>query len=554
MRRRAACHVAVLLLAAFVLALAGVSTPAARAQSAGASSASPVEEKRPQRRERPQRPNPTAKEAPKEEPEADEGEDEKEEEEPDEWLAITGGTVHTVSGPVLHGATVLCKNDVIHAVGPAVAVPEGAQVIDASGYHVYPGLVAAESSGVIRSPDSADAWSLNRSLAMSAGITTAVVGNGAYKTASGTLEGLDVGEDLFESVNYSGNRPTAKARFREALDEARQFQRDVERYKREKSRDPDTDMEEPKRDKLDRAAQGALRLITGERRGIARAESADDLLALAGLAEQYGFELVIRGASEGWTVADELARAGVQCIVFPRRRGEPDDQTNRPNGPTIENARILHDHGVRIAVLPAGTPFFGGNDGIGISLMGLAGRDLLTLPMAAAFAVRGGLPEDAALRSISLDAARLLGIDHRVGSIEVGKDADFAIADGDLLHYMTLVRWTVINGKVAYDKQSDSLFDHIRPPDEEQTPPTDFWPRRLGEEWGGEFLEAIAAEEAARAVAEEKQAEASAEDEGGGKKAPDSEMETDEATPTDDEAKGSDDAPESAKEEARDSG
>ena len=116
--------------------------------------------------------------------------------------------------------------------------------------------------------------------------------------------------------------------------------------------------------------------------------------------------------------------------------------------------------------------------------MGLVGRDLMNLPMEAAFAVRGGLPDDAALRAITIDAARLLGIDRRVGSIEIGKDADFAIVDGDMLHYMTLVRWTVVNGRVAYDKQKDSLLDHIRPDgDINAPPPPDFWPRRLGEAW-----------------------------------------------------------------------
>ena len=100
--------------------------------------------------------------------------------------------------------------------------------------------------------------------------------------------------------------------------------------------------------------------------------------------------------------------------------------------------------------------------------------------MEAAFAVRGGLPEEAAVQAITLDAARILGVDHRVGSIEVGKDADFAIVDGDLLHYMTLVRWTVVNGRVAYDKKKEGLLDHIRPDgDRNAPPPSDYWPRAL---------------------------------------------------------------------------
>ena len=174
-------------------------------------------------------------------------------------------------------------------------------------------------------------------------------------------------------------------------------------------------------------------------------------------------------------MAGEMARAGLQAVITPRTRRDRDERTNRPNGSSIENARILHEHGVPLAIIPLST---------GTSTMGLAGRDLLHLPMEAAFAIRGGLPDEAALRAITLGAARILGIDHRVGSIEVGKDADFAIVDGDLLHYMTLTRWTVVNGRIAYDKQKDSLFNHIRPGgDLDAPPPRDDWPRRLGEGW-----------------------------------------------------------------------
>ena len=117
-------------------------------------------------------------------------------------------------------------------------------------------------------------------------------------------------------------------------------------------------------------------------------------------------------------------------------------------------------------------------------MSGLAGRDLLHLPMEAAFAVRGGLPEDAAIRAITLDAARLLGVAERIGSIEVGKDADFVITDGDLLHYMTLAKYTVVNGRIAYDQAKEGLLGHIRPGgDPAPAPPADHWPRRLGDPW-----------------------------------------------------------------------
>jgi adenine deaminase len=99
--------------------------------------------------------------------------------------------------------------------------------------------------------------------------------------------------------------------------------------------------------------------------------------------------------------------------------------------------------------------------------MGLAGRDLMTLPMEAAFAIRGGLQQDAALRAITVDAAEMLGVDHRLGSIEVGKDANIIVCDGDLFHYRSFVQWAVVDGKMMYDKQQSSYFAHIRPRAEE---------------------------------------------------------------------------------------
>ncbi|MBM4094898.1 MAG: amidohydrolase family protein [Planctomycetes bacterium] len=215
-----------------------------------------------------------------------------------------------------------------------------------------------------------------------------------------------------------------------------------------------------------------MKLLRGELTAVASADTVHQLQDLIGLAETFNLRIVVRGATEGWIVAPEMARVGMRAIVTPRTRVDRDELTNRPNGSSIENARILHERGVPLAIIPSNPS---------ISLGGLAGRDLWHLAMEAAFAVRGGLSNDAAVRAITIDAARILGIDHRVGSIEVGKDADFAIVDGDLLHYMTLVRWTVVNGRIAYDKEKEALLDHIRPGgNRDAPPPPDYWPRRLG--------------------------------------------------------------------------
>jgi len=85
------------------------------------------------------------------------------------------------------------------------------------------------------------------------------------------------------------------------------------------------------------------------------------------------------------------------------------------------------------------------------------------LPMEAAFAIRGGLNEKAALRAITIDAARILGVGERIGSLEAGKDADLIITDYEIFDYRSFVQWAVVNGRQVYDKQTAPYFAHIRP-------------------------------------------------------------------------------------------
>jgi len=393
---------------------------------------------------------------------------------PDRFFAVTGATVHTVSGPTLSGPTVLSKNGKITAIGHDVAIPEKAEVLDASGFYLYPGLVAVRSSSIVGSDppdDNTDVFGLYMTLGLAGGITTVASGNTAAKLTFGTLEDHVLKRKLLHTLQYSTQNPDGRRKFRQQLDRVRQYLRDLDAHEEEKKTDPKA--KPPDKAWLKREYETALKLLRHELTAVADANTAHELQDLATLAEGYGLRIVVRGAREGWVVAPAMARAGLRAVITPRTRRDPDERLNRPNGSSIENARILHDHGVTFAIVPASTR---------IATWGIAGRDLMHLPMEAAFAVRGGLPGDAAIRAITIDAARILGVDHRVGSIEVGKDADFSIVDGELLHYMTMVRWTVVNGRIVYDKQKDSLLNHIRPDGKlDAPPPADHWPRSLGE-------------------------------------------------------------------------
>ncbi|MGE3166484.1 MAG: amidohydrolase family protein [Planctomycetota bacterium] len=392
------------------------------------------------------------------------------------WLAIEGGTVHTVSGPVLRETTVLVKDGKIHAIGSRVQIPESAERVDARGHHVYPGLIAVRSRGLVGERDpqnSTDVFSLNLTLGLAGGLTTVMAGNVAVKLTAGTLEGHVIPERVFEPLEYRNSRPEDRRRVREGMTRVAAYRAELAEYEREKSKDPQR--KAPDKGWLRGEYSKYLDLIEGRAIALGSATTWAEITGYCELAQQFGFALVLDGAEEGWAVAAEMARAGVGAIITPRIRRDPAPELIAASGSCIENAARLHEGGVVFAVVPQMAI---------ISLDGRAGRDLFNLPFEAAFAVRGGLPPDVALRSITLDAARVLGLDRRLGSIEVGKDADFAVVDGDLLHYQTLVRWTIVNGRIVYDRMKDTLLDHIRPPADPNAPPMiDGWPRDLGEEF-----------------------------------------------------------------------
>jgi imidazolonepropionase-like amidohydrolase len=392
----------------------------------------------------------------------------------DTFLAVINGRVHTVTGPLLHGATILCKNDRIVAIGNDVPLPQECEVVDARDRFVYPGLVASGSAGILGAPspeDSTDLFSLNMNLAMAAGITTTMVGNDVAKVTFGSADGIMVRKNVYYNLSYSSRSPLEKQKLRAEFERVRGYNRDLARHELEKANNKDA--KPPDKEWLKGRYDELRKLMAGETIAVASANTAHELQELAELAEQYRFRLVVRGAAEGWIVADTLGRAGVSAVVTPRTMATPNDDAIRPTGSTIENARILHDAGVPVAIAPL-API--------ISVGGLAGRDLLNLNMEAAFAVRGGMADRDALESITITPARMMGVDSRVGSLEVGKDADILVTDGDILYYMTQVQYCIVNGRVAYDKSKDTLFGHIRPTGKHQIDSfDDQWPKKL--EW-----------------------------------------------------------------------
>jgi imidazolonepropionase-like amidohydrolase len=175
----------------------------------------------------------------------------------------------------------------------------------------------------------------------------------------------------------------------------------------------------------------------------------DDIRDLVGLAKEYNYRLVLEGVQEGWLLADELNSAGVSVIVTPRNQMAAREGFEDTSGSSIAMAAVLESAGVPFAINA-----MSGSIGLG----GIVGRDLMSLPFEAAFAVRGGASEQAALAAITIVPAELLGLQDRIGSLEEGKDADILIMDAHPLDYRAYVETAFVNGKVYYRRDVNRVF------------------------------------------------------------------------------------------------
>jgi len=406
--------------------------------------------------------------------------DEEEPKEKDRYLVVIGADIHTGKGEVLRDARMLAKNGKIVAIGyddfdvPGLDFDQDVpvderdyeiEILDASNVtngRVYPGMVAISSSGLFGGSgdlrDTIDMFNSNMILGLAAGITTSGQSSSTAKLkrhlpSAGRdfdFDGVVIGGKTLNTTSWGS--AASKRALREKYSVAANYMRAYLEW--QVLVKGDKELKEPSKSGVDSTT---VKVLRGEVFARFSADYQDDLSGIAKFAMEFGFRPVISGCREGWVVADELGRAGTMAILTPRDRRSKDERLVAQGGSSIENAAILHSHGVQVVVVP-GTK--------GVDLGGIAGRDIMHLPIEVGFAVRGGLPEDAALASVTTVPARILGVGHRVGTLEIGKDCDFIVTDGDLLHYQTFVQYTVIDGTKVYDKQDELYFAHIRPRDD----------------------------------------------------------------------------------------
>jgi hypothetical protein len=413
-------------------------------------------------------------------PEAPKKEEKKE---PKSYLAIVGGDVYIGTGQRLTGATVLVADDKIEKVGHNLELPEGTKVIDAKGKCVSPGFVIVQGSGMgagFSGPykDTVNPFDQSIKQGLAAGITSFLVGstssrgrvggsNAVIKTHYGDIDGMVLSENSVCGISVPLQR-TQKEQLKTQIQQCRDYLKALEAYPAQKAKDAKAKAPQAPRgaDKVLAVLQGKAKLwvaFGGGRfnpfgGGVSGGSSdVDKIREALEVSRMFGQGVVIQKPVSAWLIPDEIANTGSSVIWSPRTRIPADPKDPDRTGSNLAQAAILAKAGVPVAVTcPSGR--FGGS---GVGTNGILGQDLNTPHVDAAYAVRGGLDNRKALRTLTLDAAEMMGVGDRIGSLEAGKDADILILDGDPLHYSTFVTTAVVNGKVVYEKGNEALFRHI---------------------------------------------------------------------------------------------
>ena len=379
-------------------------------------------------------------------------------------VAVRGETVHTAAGEALRDAVVLVEGGKITRVGPAddIDIPRGFRTLRAA--VVTPGLIDARCtiglSGYLNQPhdqdqveESApiqpelraiDAYNPLETLvtwARSYGVTTIHTGHAPRALVSGQtavvkLRGKTVEEavvdpaamvaaTLGDGARESGNKaPGTRAKMAAML---RAELIKAEEYATKRSLEGDA---KPERDlRLEALAS----VLAGEIPLLVTAQRAQDILTALRIRDEFGIPVVLDGVAEAAEVMDRLRGSGVPVIVHPtmmRAQGETENLS-------FETAAKLYEAGIPAAIQ-------GGFEAY-------VPKSRMVL-FEAGVAAAHGLGFENALRSITIHAARVLDVDDRIGSIEVGKDGDLALFDGDPFEYASHCVGVVIDGIVVSEE------------------------------------------------------------------------------------------------------
>ncbi len=380
---------------------------------------------------------------------------------------IMNGTVHVGNGQVLNNTSIEIKDGKITAIGNNITPSAGATVADAKGKHVYPGLILANSNlGLIEinsvraTADATEIGDYNPSIRSlvayntdskvintlkSNGITHAnIVPEGGTISGSSSVVQLDAWN--WEDAAYASdngmhmnmpalfNRPNRFAAFLgqqgpqqdpikrglEQIEEVKVFFREANAYLSQ-SQHATTNLK----------FEAVRGLFSKKQKLFIHCDVVREILAAIDFKNEFGFDVVLVGAGESYQVAELLKKNNIP-VILSQMHALPtlaDDAVDLP----YQLPALLHKAGVLFAINDEDGQHRGKN-----------------LPFNAGTAAAYGLPKEDALASITLNAAKILGIADRTGSLEVGKDANIVISEGDILDMRSSnISFVMIEGRIA---------------------------------------------------------------------------------------------------------
>ena len=385
-------------------------------------------------------------------------------------MLFTHAQIHTMAGPALADGWLRVADGKIAALGPMPA-PEGdPEIYDCNGMRMYPGFVDAHThlgmwedglgfegadgneetdpvTPQLRAIDGINPMDRGFAEALAAGITTVVTGPGSANAIGGQLAAVKtygpcvddrivkaplaikmaLGENPKSVYHDQERTPMTRmataALIREELFKARRYADDLARSEAEEDVDPP---------EFDMKAEALLPALRREVQVHFHAHRADDIFTAVRIAREFYHYFLIVHCTEGYLVADRLQKAGVRALCGPllTDRSKPELRAQTPACPAV-----LSRAGVPVAIITdhPETP-------------------AQYLPLCAGLAVQAGLPEEEALRAITIEPARICEIADRVGSLEVGKDADFALFPGSPLWNFAKPSLVVAGGEIAVEQ------------------------------------------------------------------------------------------------------
>jgi len=376
-------------------------------------------------------------------------------------IAVKGEKVYTMAGEVIPNGVVLLKDGKIEKVGAGLKIPANYTVYQAK--VVTPGLVDARSvvglSGPLNMPvdqdqleksspiqpdlRAIDAYNTDDTLIgylRVNGVTTIHTGHGVGALISGqtmvakTKPGLvdevtlvpvamlamSIGTSVHANFTSPGTRSKEIAMLRTELLKAQGY--DKKMQSRDSTKRPSPDIPQ----------EMLVRMLHGEIKALVSANTSTDILDAMRLAKEFRLKLVIEGGAEAYRLIDKTKASGAEIIVHPTMARPYGEMANM----TMENAAILTRAGIPVSIESG--------------YEGYVPKTRVIL-FEAGVAAANELPYEEALKAITLNPARLLGLDKRIGSIEKGKDGDIVLYDGDPFEYTTHVCKVIIDGKLVAD-------------------------------------------------------------------------------------------------------